>query len=83
MTQIVWGRFHFFKDRAAAKGHVRAAHLLDAIEPSQLSICVVDNMTYVVFTKALALVCDLLSDDWPIEVRKGPLQELLRRQGEL
>jgi hypothetical protein len=38
-----------------------------------LSISVQDNTSYGILTKSLELVCDLLTDDWPVMVIKDDL----------
>jgi hypothetical protein len=80
ITQFVWGRFFFYSDLQAAKDAGEEESLLQRIEASELTICILDNTSYAIFTTSLLLVCDLLADDWPLELKKDELSTILPKQ---
>jgi hypothetical protein len=75
LTQFVWGDFFFFSDLEAAQKADQRESFYQMMDSAGLvlTILIKDNTSYAVLTKSLALVCDLLTDDWPVMVIKDEL----------
>lgn len=75
LTQLVWGDFFFFSGLEFAKGSDKRQPFYEMMESGGLvlGISVQDNTAYDILTKSLELVCDLLTDDWPVMVIKDNL----------
>jgi hypothetical protein len=77
IVQVVWGRFFFF----ASSNDMNDAARLDleeCIARSSITICVVDNSSYFVFTTSFALVHELLMSYERVEVIKDDLSKIFK-----
>ena len=79
VTQLVWGRFFFFRNLPDAQRASNRGSFYDTVASAELTICILDNTSYVIFCKSLPLVCDALTGDWAVEVIKEELSRILKR----
>jgi hypothetical protein len=82
LTQLVWGRFYFYPNVEAAGKAVTQGTFSKLVESTELTVCVMDNIEYAVFTKSLPLVCELVGDDWNLQLVKDELTRILEFLGD-
>jgi hypothetical protein len=79
LTQFVEGRFFFFQNAEAADKLDKRDPLIDMVRQSELTITIADNTRYDIVTRSTALVCDLLTDEWSMDLAKDELARLFGR----